>query len=122
MSLHCPTLVPLNSEPSLTLPLVLIGAPITESGIKYTCDYCSADISHTVRIRCAQLDLNHPSTHAVSSPPNAASNEGPVPTCEEFDLCGSCFCAGRETGRHKRWHDYRVVVGGTLFVHDTPIT
>lgn len=25
-------------------------------------------------------------------------------------MCPSCFCKGREGGKHKAWHDYRVVV------------
>lgn len=37
-------------------------------------------------------------------------SDGLVPVCDEFDICGSCFCEGKEVGRHKRWHDYRVVV------------
>jgi transcriptional adapter 2-alpha len=36
--------------------------------------------------------------------------DGMVPVCDEFDICGSCFTDGKEVGRHKRWHDYRVVV------------
>ena len=29
--------------------------------------------------------------------------------CEEFDLCGTCFCTGAEVGQHKASHDYRVI-------------
>lgn len=25
-------------------------------------------------------------------------------------MCPSCFCKGREGGKHKAWHDYKVVV------------
>ena len=59
----------------------------TEPGIKYTCDCCGIDVTHTVRIKCAAKE------------------------CEEVDLCPSCFCEGEEVQRHKAWHDYKVVVG-----------
>lgn len=97
------------------------------------CGACSMNITNAVRIRCAQLQPAPPPApaagsagdqHAVSSReetstrkhepidslPGAAEDKGMVPTCEEFDICGSCFCEGKEVGRHKRWHDYRVVV------------
>ena len=41
--------------------------------------------------------------------------DGMVPVCDEFDICGSCFTDGKEVGRHKRWHDYRVVVRLVVF-------
>mgnify|MGYP000049992087 CR=1 FL=1 len=56
-----------------------------EPGIRYHCDACGADITLTVRVRCAG-------------------------GCEDFDVCGSCFCAGVEVRHHKAWHDYRIVV------------
>lgn len=87
-------------------------APSTasKSGIQYTCDACSADISHTVRIRCAHLNPS------ASSSPGGKNRDGGGPTlvCDNFDLCGRCFCEGREVGRHKKWHDYRVVVRHSL--------
>ena len=52
---------------------------------------CGADITLTVRIRCAG-------------------------GCEDFDLCGTCFCTGSELGQHKAWHDYRVIEQ-----HATPV-
>ncbi|WFD32080.1 Transcriptional adapter ada2 [Malassezia sp. CBS 17886] len=55
-----------------------------EPGLRYHCDVCGADITLTVRIRCAG-------------------------GCEDFDLCGTCFCTGAEVGTHKAWHDYRVI-------------
>lgn len=58
----------------------------TEPGIKYTCDFCHLDITHTVRIKCAEKQ------------------------CEEVDLCPACFCEGREGLFHKAWHPYKVVV------------
>ncbi|KAG0048462.1 Transcriptional adapter ada2 [Gryganskiella cystojenkinii] len=56
---------------------------IAEAGVKYHCDPCSQNITDTVRIRCA--------------------------VCSDFDLCVSCFCNGTELGKHKNWHDYRVM-------------
>ncbi|PWN52813.1 hypothetical protein IE53DRAFT_311390 [Violaceomyces palustris] len=55
-----------------------------EPGVRYHCDSCGADITLTVRIRCAG-------------------------GCTDFDLCASCFCCGAEVASHKAWHDYRVV-------------
>lgn len=55
-----------------------------EPGVRYHCDACGADITLTVRIRCAG-------------------------GCTDFDLCASCFCSGAQPGKHKAWHDYRVV-------------
>ncbi|WFD00791.1 Transcriptional adapter ada2 [Malassezia yamatoensis] len=56
----------------------------SEPGVRYHCDICGADITLTVRIRCAG-------------------------GCNEFDLCGTCFCTGAETAQHKAWHAYRVI-------------
>lgn len=55
-----------------------------EPGVRYHCDACGADITLTVRIRCAG-------------------------GCPDFDLCASCFCSGAQVGKHQAWHDYRVV-------------
>ncbi|GHJ85252.1 hypothetical protein NliqN6_1654 [Naganishia liquefaciens] len=55
------------------------------TGIKYTCDVCGADITHTVRIKCADKE------------------------CPEVDLCPSCFSKGEEKDAHKAWHDYKIV-------------
>ncbi|SPO26155.1 related to ADA2 - general transcriptional adaptor or co-activator [Ustilago trichophora] len=54
-----------------------------EPGVRYHCDACGADITLTVRIRCAE--------------------------CADFDLCASCFCSGAQPSKHRAWHDYRVV-------------
>ena len=59
---------------------------VTEPGVKVTCDFCHADITHTVRIKCAAKE------------------------CEDIDVCPACFCEGKEGQRHKAWHDYKVVV------------
>lgn len=55
-----------------------------EPGTRYHCDVCGADITLTVRVQCAG-------------------------GCNEFDLCGTCFCSGAEVGAHKAWHAYRVI-------------
>ncbi|KAI9800815.1 MAG: hypothetical protein M1825_003598 [Sarcosagium campestre] len=58
----------------------------TEGGVKYVCDVCSADITSTVRIRCAH--------HA----------------CHEYDLCVPCFSNGDATHNHDpSTHPYSVI-------------
>ncbi|CAO1621812.1 unnamed protein product [Jaminaea pallidilutea] len=66
-----------------------------QPGVQYHCDVCEADITLTVRVRCAG-------------------------GCKEFDLCGSCFCSGAEAKQHKAWHDYRIVEQHSypIFVED----
>lgn len=49
-------------------------------------DSGGADITHTVRIKCAAKE------------------------CPEVDLCPSCFSKGEEKDAHKAWHDYKIVV------------
>jgi Zinc finger, ZZ type len=49
----------------------------------YHCNYCQADISNTVRIKCA--------------------------VCPDFDLCLECFSVGVEITPHRNDHAYRVV-------------
>jgi transcriptional adapter 2-alpha len=47
------------------------------------------DLTHSTRIKCAD------------------------PACEAadgVDICPACFCAGKEFEKHKRGHQYRVVV------------
>ncbi|EIN11553.1 SWIRM-domain-containing protein [Punctularia strigosozonata HHB-11173 SS5] len=63
---------------------------INEPGLQIECDGCAADLTHSVRMKCAD------------------------PACEPgngdaVDICPRCFCEGKEFGRHKRWHAYRVV-------------
>ncbi|KAH8919540.1 hypothetical protein BT69DRAFT_1266545 [Atractiella rhizophila] len=81
-----------SSEPS---------ASAKKAAVEYTCDACSADISHTVRIHCAQKE----------SPSNVA-------VCDDFDLCGNCFLEGRELGKHKNWHDYTIVENPAFPIYD----
>lgn len=66
---------------------------VAEAGVKYHCDPCSRNITDTVRIRCA--------------------------VCSDFDLCVSCFCNGVELGKHKNWHDYRVMEQHSFPIFDT---
>ncbi|KAF5375590.1 hypothetical protein D9757_008538 [Collybiopsis confluens] len=59
-----------------------------EPGSEYHCDSCSSDLTHTLRIKCADT------------------------VCEAgdgVDLCPNCFCTGKEFGNHKRGHPYRVI-------------
>ncbi|KAJ4479942.1 hypothetical protein J3R30DRAFT_3466958 [Lentinula aciculospora] len=59
-----------------------------EPGAEYHCDSCSSDLTHTIRIKCAD------------------------PVCEAgdgVDLCPTCFCAGKEFASHRRGHPYRVI-------------
>ncbi|KAG0147877.1 hypothetical protein CROQUDRAFT_42225 [Cronartium quercuum f. sp. fusiforme G11] len=83
------------------------------AGVKYTCDGCSADISHSVKIRCA-----HQQTVTNTVAGQVHTSQALV--CENFDLCAQCFCEGKEVGRHKAWHDYRVVeqYSTPIFVDD----
>lgn len=46
------------------------GPPTLESGIKASCDSCSADITHSVHVRCAE---KHQGSERL--------------TCPDFDLC-----------------------------------
>ncbi|KAL4267447.1 Transcriptional adapter 2 [Pleurotus pulmonarius] len=55
---------------------------------QFHCDSCTCDLTHSVRIKCAD------------------------PICEPgdgVDLCPTCFCAGKEFGQHKAGHAYRIV-------------
>ncbi|KAI0798513.1 hypothetical protein BC629DRAFT_1592096 [Irpex lacteus] len=61
---------------------------VNEPGLQIQCDGCACDLTHSIRIKCAD------------------------PICEPgdgVDICPACFCAGKEFGKHKRDHPYRVV-------------
>ncbi|KAG6873542.1 hypothetical protein C0995_014412 [Termitomyces sp. Mi166 len=61
---------------------------VNEPGVQYQCDSCACDLTHTIRIKCAD------------------------PVCQQedgVDICPPCFCAGKEFGKHKREHAYRVI-------------
>ncbi|KAI0786581.1 hypothetical protein C8Q75DRAFT_734546 [Abortiporus biennis] len=61
---------------------------VNEPGLQIQCDGCDCDLTHSIRIKCAD------------------------PVCETgdgVDICPSCFCAGKEFHRHKRNHAYRIV-------------
>ncbi|KIJ60052.1 hypothetical protein HYDPIDRAFT_99508 [Hydnomerulius pinastri MD-312] len=61
---------------------------VNEPGLQIQCDSCLCDLTHTIRIKCAE------------------------PICEPgdgVDICPACFCAGKEFGKHKRGHPYRVI-------------
>eukprot|EP00743_Colponemidia_sp_Colp-15_P003299 GILK01003563.1.p1 GENE.GILK01003563.1~~GILK01003563.1.p1 ORF type:complete len:591 (+),score=112.18 GILK01003563.1:139-1911(+) len=63
-------------------------------GEQFHCDMCRKDITHLVRIRCAE--------------------------CDDFDLCVDCFAVGAEVTPHKNYHSYHVVdkLNFPLFVED----
>ncbi|CAL1706148.1 unnamed protein product [Somion occarium] len=62
---------------------------VNEPGVQIHCDACRCDLTHSIRIKCAD------------------------PVCESLedgvDICPACFCAGKEFSQHKRDHAYRVV-------------
>ncbi|KAF8893447.1 hypothetical protein BD779DRAFT_1506308 [Infundibulicybe gibba] len=61
---------------------------VNEPGVQYQCDSCACDLTHTIRVKCAD------------------------PVCEPddgVDICPPCFCAGKEFGKHKRGHPYRII-------------
>ncbi|KAM0745808.1 transcriptional adaptor 2 [Meredithblackwellia eburnea MCA 4105] len=84
-------------------------------GNKFSCDFCAADVTHTVRIRCAETVTVH--LHSTKrSTDNDDDDTRPTPTttrekltCPDFDLCVTCFLAGKYTGPHKPTHAYRVI-------------
>ena len=62
---------------------------VNEPGFQIECDGCYTDLTHSIRIKCAD------------------------PICEPgdgVDICPTCFCGGKEFKKHKRGHAYRVVV------------
>ncbi|KAF3921145.1 hypothetical protein ABW21_db0201398 [Orbilia brochopaga] len=70
-------------------------ARATEPGVRFHCDVCSADISSTVRIRCAD------------------------PSCPEFDLCVTCFSEGKTCGNHRpATHAYCVIEQHSIPIFD----
>ncbi|GAA5959477.1 hypothetical protein JCM10213_003705 [Rhodosporidiobolus nylandii] len=67
-----------------------------EIGVKATRDSCSADITHTVHVRCAErVD-------------GEDRMEGRL-TCPDFDLCVDCFLHGKSLGPHRPTHAYRII-------------
>ncbi|KAJ6455841.1 hypothetical protein C8R45DRAFT_1035885 [Mycena sanguinolenta] len=61
---------------------------VSEPGVQFECDSCACDLTHTIRIKCAD--------------PACQSEDG-------VDICPPCFCAGKEFGNHLRTHPYRVI-------------
>ncbi|KAF8840854.1 hypothetical protein BDN67DRAFT_967897 [Paxillus ammoniavirescens] len=61
---------------------------VNEPGLQIQCDSCMCDLTHSVRIKCAD--------------PVCESGDG-------VDICPACFCAGKEFAKHKRGHAYRVI-------------
>ncbi|KAG9050219.1 Transcriptional adapter ada2 [Tulasnella sp. UAMH 9824] len=58
-----------------------------EPGLLVECDSCGNNITHSVHIRCAAEECK----------------------ITNIDLCPRCFCKGKEVGKHKAWHPYRVI-------------
>ncbi|GMM47921.1 chromatin-binding transcription regulator [Pichia kluyveri] len=50
---------------------------------QFHCDVCSSDCTRRVRISCAE--------------------------CQDYDLCVPCFANGKSSGKHKPFHNYRVI-------------
>ncbi|TVY44781.1 Transcriptional adapter [Lachnellula subtilissima] len=66
-----------------------------EGGVKYVCEICSADITNTVRIRCA---------HSV---------------CNEYDLCVECFKNGESSANHHPpTHPFNVIEQNSVPIYD----
>ncbi|KAJ7470510.1 hypothetical protein FB451DRAFT_1253941 [Mycena latifolia] len=63
-------------------------ATVNEPGVQFECDSCACDLTHTIRLKCAD--------------PACQSEDG-------VDICPPCFCAGKEFGNHRRGHAYRVI-------------
>ncbi|KAJ6611742.1 hypothetical protein B0H10DRAFT_342084 [Mycena sp. CBHHK59/15] len=61
---------------------------VNEPGVQFECDSCACDLTHTIRLKCAD--------------PACQSEDG-------VDICPPCFCAGKEFGNHVRSHAYRVI-------------
>ena len=67
----------------------------SEGGLKYICDVCSADITSTVRIRCAHS------------------------SCHEYDLCVPCFSQGSKSKDHDPGsHPYYVIEQHSIPIFD----
>lgn len=76
-------------------------AAVNEPGLQIQCDSCNCDLTHSIRIKCAD------------------------PVCEPgdgVDICPSCFCAGKEFAKHKKNHAYRVVVCSDSAPYQTILT
>ncbi|KAF1819430.1 transcriptional adaptor 2 [Dissoconium aciculare CBS 342.82] len=64
-------------------------------GVKYICNVCSADITSTVRIRCASKQ------------------------CVDYDLCVTCFAKGESNTHHDpRSHPYHVIEPHSIPIFD----
>ncbi|KDE07613.1 Transcription coactivator [Microbotryum lychnidis-dioicae p1A1 Lamole] len=74
-------------------PDAVASIPALESGMKASCDSCSADITHSVHVRCAETLTSNPERL----------------TCPDFDLCVPCFLSGKAVGPHRSHHAYRII-------------
>ncbi|GAA6005960.1 hypothetical protein JCM10207_007289 [Rhodosporidiobolus poonsookiae] len=85
--------------------------PTMESGVKATCDSCSADITHTVHVRCAER------VGGAQGEGEDGGDEGRL-TCPDFDLCVDCFLHGRSLGPHRPTHAYRIISSHSFPIFD----
>ncbi|KAF8590925.1 SWIRM-domain-containing protein [Ramaria rubella] len=61
---------------------------VNEPGLHVECDGCRSDLTHSVRIKCAD--------------PICEPGEG-------VDICPRCYTQGKEFGQHKKSHPYRII-------------
>ena len=65
-------------------PNVVPTATALESGMRFNCDTCSADITHNVRVKCAEVVKLPPRVVEGDATPAQAIEKL---TCPDFDLC-----------------------------------
>ncbi|SCZ89696.1 BZ3500_MvSof-1268-A1-R1_Chr9g10561 [Microbotryum saponariae] len=110
-------------------PDAVASIPALESGMKASCDSCSADITHSVHVRCAEtltstserltcpdFDLCVPvGRRDVDCPVSPVSPVSPVEhqTPNATLTCTShtpqCFLSGKSVGPHRSHHAYRII-------------
>ena len=73
---------------------------INEPGLQVECDGCHCDLTHSVRIKCA----DH-----VCEPGDGV------------DICPQCFTKGVEFGQHRRTHAYRIIVSLSSSIYALPL-
>lgn len=73
--------------------LIRISVVDLEPGLQVECDSCGVNITHSVHIRCAAEECR----------------------VTNIDLCPGCFCKGKEMGKHKASHPYRVIVSSLCY-------
>lgn len=69
------------------------GIPPQQSASRYHCDICEVDVTHSFRVRCH--------------------------VCVDYDMCVTCFIAGKQSGTHSNDHPY-IPIGCRSFPIFTP--